>query len=422
MFFITTIAMFKYTISKADKELFGDVTLSPSIKTSSKVLVFRVLKKLGTEQKFTPDKEETDLIFGNIPNKRKSLEKGDPGKALRHLRSFFNFFKGEWIIATSKISKEKPIELIVNILQKEGINISFIERPSSTPFKLTGKGFKGNTILRVDSSISSQVIKTSLLLSPTLPYSIIAEMKDRILNSPYIELTLKALQLLGIHSEWKREEVLIESEFKDGSELAIEADWCSASYLYELAALSKKCDITIKGLNIDSIQNDSIVKELFVQLGVKTSVTSSGIRIVKEKNTTKLFDYDFTNNLNLVPTIAVTCVILKIPFKLRGVEGLHTMYGDRIKSLQSELLKLGAKISLEKVNDQETLYFNGKVDKSIGKKINISTFEDHRMVMAFAPIAITGIQVTIENPKLTSISYTSYWEDLKKLRFVIDQN
>lgn len=413
--------MFKYKISKVDKNLVGELTLFPVKSISSKVLVFRVLKQSSPEQKSLSDGEEAELIFDKNTKIKKAIVKGDAGKALRHLRSFFHFFKGEWLITGSDKAKGRPIETIVKLLHKQGINIGFIEREGLPPFKLTAKGFKGNTILRVDSSISSKVVTASLILSPSLPTSVILEMKDKITASNYIELTLKALQYLGINAEWKMNEILIESEFKDGSEMSIEADWSAASYWYETAALSAKCNLTIHGLNVNSTQFDSVVKDLFEQFGVKTTYIKDGVLLTKGKKIVKMFEYDFINNPDLVPTFAVMCVMMKIPFRMKGVKELHFKNNDRIKSLQSELLKFGAKITTEGVDEEETLCFDGKTKKISSKPIEISTFDDHRMVMAFAPIAVTGTHVIIENPKLSSKSYPSFWDDFKKTAFTVDQ-
>jgi len=413
--------MLRYTISKADQDLLGEVTLFPVKSISNKVLVFRVIKQSSNDQKSLPEKEEVETIYENVPKIKRALGKGDAGKALRHLRAFFHFFKGDWVITGSDKAKDHPIEKVVKLLQKQGINIDFIERTGLPPFKLLGKSFRGNAVLRVDSSISSKVVAAALILSPNLPDSVILEMKDKIINSSYIELTLKALQYLGINSGWEISETLIETKFKDGSELSIEADWSAASYWYEIAALSKKCNFTIRGVNVDSTQCDTVVKELFVQFGVKTNYIQDGISLTKGKVKVKFFKYDFTNCPDLVPTFAVLCVMLKIPFRMMGVKDLHFKCNDRINSLQSELLKFGATLTTEVLDDQETLCFDGKIKKTSNKPIEISTFDDHRMVMAFAPISATGLPIIIENPKLTSKSYPSFWDDFKKTGFTVIQ-
>ncbi len=413
--------MFRYTISKVDKDLLGEVTLFPVKSISNKVLVFKVLKQSGNDQTSLPEKEEIEMLYENVPKIKKTIDKGETGAALRHLRSFFHFFKGEWMITGTDKAKDHPIESVVKILHSQGVSISFIERDGMPPFKLIGKNFRGNTILRVDSNISSKLVSASLILSPNISNSMVMEMKDRIIDSSYIELTLKALQYLGINSGWSKSDTLIESEFKDGTELTIEADWSAASYWYEIAALSNKCNFTIHGLNVDSTQIDIVTKELFYQLGVKTTFIQDGVSLTKSKKRVKLFEFDFTNNPDLVPTFVVTCAMLKIPFRMIGVNDLHTKYNDRIKSLQQELLKFGAKLIIDIQDDKEVLCFNGKI-KIPSKPIEISTFEDHRMAMAFAPIAITGTPVIIENPKLTSKSYPSFWDDFKKAGFTVDQD
>lgn len=412
--------MLKYKISKVDKDLIGEITLYPVKTISNKVLIFKVLKQSNYDQKSLLEKEEVEMIFENAPKFKKTIYKGETGAALRHLRQFFHFFKGDWMITGTDKAKDRPIESVIKILQKQGVNISFVERDGMPPFKLIGKNFKGNTILRVDSNISSKVISAGLIISPNIPNSVVMEMKDRIINSSYIELTLKALQYIGINSGWKMSETLIETKFKDGSDLTIEADWSASSYWYEIAALSNKCNLTIHGLNVESTQNDIVTKELFYQFGVKTTYTQDGVNLRKSKRSVKLFEYDFSNNPDLVPTFVVTCAMLKIPFRMIGVNDLRTKYNDRIRSLQLELLKFGAKLTTEIQDNKEVLCFNGKI-KMPKKPIEISTFEDHRMAMAFAPIAITGLKVIIENPKLTSKSYASYWDDFKKTGFTVEQ-
>ncbi len=414
--------MLRYTISKADKDLMGEVTLFPTKKISNKVLVFRVIRHSTSEQKALPIKDEVEVMFEKVPKFQKNIDSGEAGAALRHLRSFFNFFKGDWVITGSDKARSNPIKKVVSLLRKQGVNISFIERDGWPPFKLIGKNFKGNTILRVDSSISSQLVAAALILPPSLSDSVIHEMKENIVSSSYIDLTLRALRYLGINSGWDISETLIETRFKDGSELTLESDWSTASYWYEVAALSNKCNITIHGVNVESSQCDIVTKELFYQFGVKTSFTNDGVVLTKCKRTIKSFEYDFSNSPELVPTFAVVCVMLKVPFRIAGVGSLRLKPNDRIVSLQKELSKLGAVITTETVDDNEILCFNGKSKSSSLKHIHISTFEDHRIAMAFAPIAVTGLPVIIENPMITSKSYPSFWDDFKKVGFSVDQS
>ncbi len=413
--------MLRYTISKADKDLIGEVTLFPAKKISNKVLVFRVIQNVNVDTRSLLVSDE-EALFKNIPKFKKEIGKGESAAALRHLRAFFNFFKGDWVISGSDKIKNHPIKAIVKLLQKEGVNIRYAERDGLPPFKLIGKNFRGNTVLGVDSSISSKLVAAGLILSPTISDSVIQEMKENIINSTYIEMTLKALKYLGINTGWDMKDTLIETKFKDGSELILEADWSCASYWYEAAALAQDCNIRIHGLNADSSQDDVIAKDLFTQFGVKTRYTTDGVTLTKGTRTIKKFEYNFKECSDLVPTFAVVCVIQGVPFRMAGIDLLRFKCNDRIKSLQHELGKIGATITIEKDGEKEVLCYNGKNKKTNLKHVDISTFEDHRMAMAFAPIAITGLPVIMENPILTSKSYPAFWDDFRRVGFSVDQS
>ena len=52
--------------------------------------------------------------------------------------------------------------------------------------------------------------------------------------------------------------------------------------------------------------------------------------------------------------------------------------------------------------------------------IAIDTYEDHRMALAFAPIAMIQ-PLTINNPQVVTKSYPNYWNDLKTAGFEIEE-
>jgi len=415
------VAMITYTLSKVDRNLKGEITLSPSKTINNRALVFRVLKHSGIDQKSLAEQEEARVLDAQLLKEGIKKNKGVSAKAIRHIRSFFNYFGGEWVLSCSDVIKGELIERIVKVLQKQGLQVSYEERRGVPPFKLIGRGLQGS-IIRVDGQISSKHIQASLILSPKLPGSMILELKDAIIKSSYIEMTLKALQYLGVNTDWDSNEILIEHEFKDGSEITLEADWCSATYWFQMVALSKKADITIKGLSEESTQYDSEARRLFEAFGVKAETVANGIRLMKQGRLAKNFDFDFANNPDLVPSVAVTAAALKVPFRLRNVSAIRQKDSDRVESLSSELKKIGATLRVEKEGDIENLCFDGKLLPVDSKAtIGINTHNDHRIAMAFAPLMMLGYQVIIDNPRVTSKSYAAFWDDLKRLGVEIEQ-
>lgn len=411
---IILLTMLTYTISKKDRKLSGEISLAPSVSISKRYLLIKALKNSKFDMKTISEKDAARVIDKSLRKGKVALDKGEPAKAIRFLHAFLSFFGGEWIVTGTKEMRKRPIGDVIDILSSQGFNMKYLVREGFPPLKIIGKGFKGR-ITRVDAAICSQFISTSLLISQTLPADDVVELKNRIVNSPFIDQTIRLLRYIGVNNSWEKEEMLVEYELHDGTEMSIEADWKSASYWYEMVAIANKAELKINGLNFESVQGDAIIKEIFEQLGVKTEFDKNSVILKKVKRIIKSFEYDFINNPDLVPTMVSTCVALNIPFRFSGVEQLRLKETDRIMILQSQMLKMGAKLTVEKRGDMETLCFNGKTKIVKGVPIEFNTFNDHRMVMAFAPIALLGHDVIIENPKVVTRSYPCFWEDFKKL-------
>jgi 3-phosphoshikimate 1-carboxyvinyltransferase len=410
-----------YTISKRDRNLSAELSLAPSKSISKRNIFVRALKDSKFSIKTISEKDAARVIDKSIRKGKVALDKGNPAKAIRFLGAFFSYFKGEWIITGSKEMRKRPIGDVIEILQQQGHNIKYLERDGFPALKIIGKGFKGK-ITRIDSTICSQYISASLLISQSLPSEDVVALKNWIADSPYISQTIRLLNYIGVNTDWVKEEILIEHELHDGTEMSVEPDWLAASYWYQMAAIASKAEIKLNGLNFDSVQSYAIVKEIFEPLGVKTIASSNGVTLKKIKSKIKSFEYDFSNNPDLVPTIATTCVVLKIPFRFSGIEVLRNKDTDRVMALQSQMAKLGAKLKVEKRGNLETFSFDGKATIPSKGSMAFSTFGDHRMVMSIAPLAILGVKVCIDEPRVVSKSYPCYWDDYKKAGLEIEQS
>jgi len=58
--------------------------------------------------------------------------------------------------------------------------------------------------------------------------------------------------------------------------------------------------------------------------------------------------------------------------------------------------------------------------KEINSNVKIATYNDHRMAMAFAPLALK-VPIIIENAEVVSKSYPDFWQDLKSIGFQISE-
>jgi 3-phosphoshikimate 1-carboxyvinyltransferase len=93
--------------------------------------------------------------------------------------------------------------------------------------------------------------------------------------------------------------------------------------------------------------------------------------------------------------------------ELRDAAELRVKESDRIASVVEGLAAIGANI--------EELPDGWRVSHGTPRYAHISTHGDHRIAMAFAIAALTGVaaEVTIDDPQCVSVSYPSFWSDLE---------
>jgi len=414
--------MLKYKVTKENDGLLGEISLSASKRLNNKVLTIKAIHQQGESGNKEVD-GDVALELVNFFDKallsgEKRINQGKSGVALRFVRHYLSRYKGGWIIAVSEKVQSEPIREIVDILAAGGANISFVEITGFPPVKIIGKNLIGN-ISRIDASISSEHISAALVLSPNLSEAATASITQSYAYSPYIRQNIKLLRHLGVNPHWNSNDILIENVYDDGSHVTVEGDWGNASYWYQMLALSGSKELTIKGLKYDTVQEDSVIKELFEEFGIKTTTNGEDVVLTKVKRKVKSFKHDFSNNYNLIPCFTVTCALLGIPFKIKGVN-LGGRAPERARMLRECLAQLGATVNSTPEGNSETVTFDGHLEMpEKGKALFIPAHLDHRVAMAFTPAALLGYMVIVENPTQVNTTYPSYWDDVKKLGFMV---
>ena len=168
--------------------------------------------------------------------------------------------------------------------------------------------------------------------------------------------------------------------------------------------------VTLSSYKKNSLQGDSALVNIYQDFGVETTFnTDNSITISKESiHNSQLTTHNsqLNNSPDIAQTIAVTSFGIGIACDLTGLHTLKIKETDRLEALKIELTKLGAEISV--TNDSLHL----KSSSGIKQNISISTYQDHRMAMAFAPLALK-VPITINQAEVVSKSYPDFWKDLK---------
>lgn len=340
------------------------------------------------------------------------------GTAMRFLTAFFAIQDNiEVVLTGSNRMKERPIKILVDALRELGALIEYQENEGFPPIKIMGKKLTKNKV-SLAANVSSQYISALLLIAPKLENGLELTLEGEITSIPYIKMTLALLNKIGVDTGFQGNVISINQKSKIVDQKSkIESDWSSASYFYSIIALSEiGTAITLSTFKKDSLQGDAVLVEIYNNFGVTTTFNENqSISLTKsEIHQIEALSLDLKNCPDLAQTIVVTCFGLKIGCDLTGLHTLKIKETDRIEALKNELTKLGATVEVT----NESLILQKSLE--IYKNITIATYQDHRMAMAFAPLALKT-PIHIENADVVSKSYPDFWQDLKKIGFEISE-
>jgi 3-phosphoshikimate 1-carboxyvinyltransferase len=339
------------------------------------------------------------------------------GTAMRFLTAYFAIREGKEVVVTgSSRMKERPIKVLVDALRQLGAEITYEENEGFPPLRIKGKKLSQNKV-SLPANVSSQYISALLLIAPKLENGLELTLEGEITSAPYIKMTLSLLNQIGIGTFFAGSKIIVKPqlEIKD-SKFKIESDWSSASYFYSIIALSGTgTQLTLSSYKKDSFQGDAVLAEIYRDFGVETIFEGSSILLKKSKSHQRsIFNRQLNNTPDIAQTIAVTCFGLGTGCHLTGLHTLKIKETDRLQALKNELEKLGATVFVS----DDSLVLEPSV--SINPGIKIQTYQDHRMAMAFAPLALKTT-IMIQEAEVVSKSYPAFWQDLKSIGFQITE-
>ncbi|WBU88182.1 3-phosphoshikimate 1-carboxyvinyltransferase [Cellulophaga omnivescoria] len=339
------------------------------------------------------------------------------GTAMRFLTTYFSCQNGKEVVLTgSKRMTERPIGVLVDALKSLGADITYLENNGYPPLHIKGKKITANKV-SLPANISSQYISSLLLTAPSLDNGLELELVGKITSVPYIKMTLALLTKIGVENSFEGNIIKVSpKKAVNDTTLVVESDWSSASYYYSIVAMSSVgTEISLSAYKKDSLQGDSVLQEIYKDFGVETTFLNNKVVLKKvTDNQEQKITTDLSNAPDIAQTIAVTVFGLGLGCHLTGLHTLKIKETDRLEALKTELTKLGAAITVT----DKTLTITPTT--KINKNIPIDTYNDHRMGMAFAPLALKTT-LFINDAGVVSKSYPDFWTDLKQLQFGIKE-
>lgn len=404
-------------VSHPTKKIKTRIRIPGSKSESNRLLILNALSGSQLKLENFSTARDTQRLIHILSSEDKEVNVLDAGTAMRFLTAYFAATNQHKIITGTDRMNLRPMAPLINALSEMGFDIRCLGREGYPPIEIVP--IKSTERLDeevfIEGNVSSQFITALLLIAPFLPKGLKINFTTSLTSRPYIEMTVKLLEHFGVSAIWEENFIRIQhTELKKQSYL-VGGDWSSASYWYSVAFMADDAEIFLEGMKDDWTQGDQAIVDWMRRFGVTTTFSSEGALIQKQSvSFPKMMKLDFKDNPDLAQTIAVMYAAKGIYATFSGLQTLKVKETDRIAALQNELKKI--QVALDYSDRYDLYQLKGTFQSPMA---TIATYDDHRMAMSFAPLALIG-EVYIENPEVVEKSYPEFWDDLKRAGFQVD--
>jgi len=401
-----------FLISHTSKSINADLILPPSKSISNRALIIQALCQPKPKILNLSQSSDTQSLVQALQTTSKTIDIGDAGTSIRFITAYLSQQKGSYILTGSDRMKERPIGHLVEALNSIGADINYLEKDGFPPLAINGKALEGGK-LDISTSVSSQFVSALLLIAPTLQKGLSLSLKGKLLSKPYIKMTLDIMKYFGIQSTWIKNTIKVESQKYIAKDLKVESDWSALAFILQIISIAKSALVSISGLSKNSWQGDIYVLSLFKNFGIQYEFKNEKLFLSNNKD---LLSGNFNVNLIDTPDLAQAycCSLsaLSKSAKIKGLNNLKYKESHRLKALHLEFNKIGQLSRYyEDTMELEASILHAPTD-------SFNSHNDHRMAMCLAPFALL-FDIKIKNVEVVNKSYPSYWNDLKKMGFII---
>lgn len=411
-------------VSKSDRRLSGRVALSGSKSIANRALIIQALCNEPVTLERLADSQDTQTLRRLLGGEQIVYDCGPAGTTFRFLTAYLALQPDVQVLTGSARMKQRPIGPLVDALRTLGADIEYLEEEGFPPLKIGAvEGIAGGK-LSIAADTSSQFISALLLIAPLFDKGLSLRLEGRIVSRPYIQMTLDIMQHFGVQHRWKDNIIKIAPQDYRGGTLQIEGDWSAASYYYVMAALADEVELELIGLFDQSVQGDRAIVPIMEGFGINTVFFADGIRLSKDAELSKrVIERDFLTCPDLAQSVAVACAGTGKMGLFSGLETLKIKETDRVAAVKAELGKVGAyffKAPPQMSKRADRTYYVVDGQAVVENVPQFRTYEDHRMAMAFAPLAMLGA-IRVEEPAVVGKSYPGYWDELRKLGYEVKE-
>lgn len=380
---------------------------------SNRALILHKISKGRITVTNLSEANDTKLLWKLLNTTETTLDAEDAGTTMRFLTAFCCVTNQKVVVTGNERMKQRPIKPLVDALSHIGFNIQYMDREGFPPLQIIPiEDFKNlKNEVEIEAGISSQFISALMMIAPNLPNGLNIILKGNKVSEPYLELTFNMLKQCKVDAKMSHDKIIIPNTILATTNFDIEADWTNAYYWVALISLLPKSKILMPHLKLNSMQGDAKAIKFLNAFGVEVEQFPNGVQF-RNSGFTFPSNIEIDFNFSSYPDLAQTFIVLSAAKNLRanftGLSTLKIKETNRVDALQKELNKCGVEL-IETKDDYYKLKGTFKMPL-----LPISTYNDHRMAMSFAPLSTIG-NITIENPLVTQKSYPDFWKQWQGL-------
>lgn len=406
-----------YRIFPPDELIEARVALPLSKSMSNRALAIAALTPGAKAPDSVAQCLDTRAMADAIARTEGTVDVGAAGTAMRFMTAVYAATPGTDVtLDGSERMRRRPIAPLVDALRLCGADISYLSDEGFPPLRIRGRRLKGGDVT-VDAGISSQFVSALLMAAPVMEHGLKLTLRGEPVSEPYVDMTLAMMRRAGADAcRTAPGEITVEPVPYSPVSLDVEPDWSAAAFWYEIQALSSGW-ISLDRLDPHSVQGDSAAARIFGELGVVTEFEGevpAFTDLSASPDVSPRLILDMTDTPDLVQAVVVTCVLLRVPFRLTGLRTLRIKETDRIDALVTELARIGADLTVEAGGD--VLWWEGR-QHPVAELPAFSTYDDHRMAMALAPVSLYLPGIVVRDVEVVDKSYPRFWEQLEVAGF-----
>jgi 3-phosphoshikimate 1-carboxyvinyltransferase len=344
----------------------------------------------------TPPTGDADLFVGNA------------GTAARFLLAMCALGSAPIRFDGVEAMRKRPMGDLISLLVHQGASVSYEGEHGFFPLTLTGNGLSGGP-LTLDPRKSSQQVSAALMVAPFAKADTFLTLTGDIVSEPYIAMTIAMMSDWGVTVDRPQAGILkvaAGQNYAAKASYAVEPDASSASYFFAAAAVTGG-GVTIPNLSRKALQGDVLFVDALVAMGSVCIEDSVGLSLYGPKQLNGV-TIDMNAISDTAPTLAAIAANASSPTLITGVEHMRWKETDRIKAMVTQLAAMGADIE---ERQDGMLIMPSKL-----RRVQVATYDDHRMAMSLAIAGIANQGVVIEDPDCTSKTFPTFFEVLADLR------